>query len=55
MAIRKWLGYLLPGSNVVTEDDGPAFRCLRCGAEFERQYDTCTECGNRFVARVGEE
>ncbi len=55
MRITSWLRRIVPGRNYVTDDEGLSFRCLRCGKEFDRQYDTCTDCGNRFVARVDED
>jgi len=34
------------------EDDGPEYRCIRCGADLDKEYHTCPECGGQFVGVV---
>jgi len=36
------------------EDELPDgdYRCIRCGAGFEREYHECPECGGAFLAPV---
>lgn len=55
MGVRDVLRRLLFGQSPASLTAQPRFRCLRCGAEFERQHDTCPECGARFVAEIDAE
>jgi transcription elongation factor Elf1 len=55
MALRDYLRWVLPGGKNMGVSDDPTFRCLRCGAEYERQYDTCSNCGVRFIIEVPDE
>jgi len=31
-------------------DDDAAYRCVKCGAGFDRDHHTCPECGGQFLA-----
>lgn len=55
MGIIDVLRNMIPGRSMYSLADRARFRCLRCGAEFERQHVTCPECGARFVVEIGEE
>lgn len=45
--------FTTPSVNPDERDAG--YRCLRCGAGFERNYRSCPECGAEFVAPVDAE
>lgn len=55
MGLLDVLRNMIPGRNIDSMVDRPRFRCLRCGSEFERQFETCPECGGRFVAEITDE
>ena len=37
------------------EDSGETYRCVNCGAEFDRNVRECPDCGGPFVAPVEDE
>lgn len=37
------------------EDDREQYRCVNCGAEFDRPHRECPECGGPFLAPIGED
>lgn len=43
--VRSWIG----------DDEEAAFVCLKCGSEYERQFQECTACGNPYVVPTDEE
>lgn len=55
MGVIEFLRRMFSGRATHGMSEQPRFRCLRCGAEFEGQYDTCPECGGRFVAEIDAE
>lgn len=55
MGVIGVLRRLLLGQASSSVTAQPEFRCLRCGAEFKRQYNTCSECGAQFVAEIDTE
>ena len=55
MRLLEYVRYLIPGGVDLWTSNGPTFRCLRCGAEFQRQYDTCPDCRARYLAEVEED
>lgn len=54
MEIKKFVKQML-GLETHEYSDAPTYRCLRCGEEFERNYNSCPECSAAFVARADEE
>jgi len=38
------------GSESAAEEPEPAYRCLKCGAGYDRKHQICSECGGEFVA-----
>lgn len=54
MEVKKMLKQML-GWNASGLSEGPTYRCLRCGSEFERNHTSCPECGAAFVALAEEE
>ncbi|WP_049901405.1 penta-EF hand family protein [Halococcus agarilyticus] len=32
-----------------------AYRCIQCGAGFDREYQTCRECGGSFIVATDAE
>lgn len=55
MGIIKYLLQMAPWSSPQAMTEQPTFRCLRCGAEFEREHITCPDCGAQFVGEVQDE
>lgn len=55
MDIKKYLKRMVPWSSNLAMTEGPTFRCLRCGAEFECEYSTCPDCNGQFVGEVEDE
>jgi ribosomal protein L37E len=37
------------------DDDDSSYRCIRCGAGHDREYETCPACGAPFVAKNEDE
>lgn len=37
------------------EDDDAEFVCIQCGAEHDRNYRECPECGRPYVTRAQRE
>lgn len=38
------------GAGTSEDDREPAYRCLQCGAGYERKHEVCSDCGSQFVA-----
>lgn len=36
------------------DEEGPTYRCIRCGDEFDRDSHDCPSCGHPYVSRVEE-
>jgi predicted ATP-dependent serine protease len=41
---------MLPGTG-----DDHAFICLNCGAEYQREFAECAECGKPYISSIAEE
>ena len=49
MSLLRCLGEIL---GIVDNDDKLSYRCIHCGAEFERDYHDCPACGQPHVVSV---
>lgn len=54
MGITNFLRQMI-GLDSAGYSDAPTFRCIRCGEEYERNYNSCPDCGAQFVVRADEE
>jgi rRNA maturation endonuclease Nob1 len=52
MALLEKLKRLIETPSVGEEEEN--FRCIRCGKSFERDYQTCPECGGQFVVPLDD-
>lgn len=52
MDLTERLRQFLVGISSGSDGDEPVSRCLRCGAEFDREYRVCPKCGGEFVGIV---
>lgn len=37
------------------DDREPRYRCLSCGADYERKHRACPQCNGRFVVELDPE
>lgn len=44
--------FVRPYSMIGRRAEDPEFRCIKCGAEFERRHRTCPECGDVYVVPI---
>ena len=31
-------------------EEDPEYRCIKCGADLQRNYNSCPECGRSYIA-----